>query len=138
MDDVDQVILESLITNARTSKASLARKLNLTEAAVRKRLKKLEKSGIVVGYRAVLDYQKAGLVASIMGVDTQPEKLWKVIEYLKTLSEVKTILLTSGDHMMLIEIVVKSMDMLEEVHGKIGRYDGVMRVCPAIFIKSVK
>ncbi|MEM3404418.1 MAG: Lrp/AsnC family transcriptional regulator [Nitrososphaeria archaeon] len=138
MDEIDRIIIENLLTNARTSKAILARKLNITEAAIRKRLKKLESSGTIVGYKAIVDYQKAELVASITGVDAEPERLWKVIEHLKALDEVKMIFLTSGDHMMLVEIVVKSMDELKEVHEKIGRYDGVMRICPAILIKGSK
>ncbi len=138
MDEVDNTIIEILMRNARTSKAVLARRLNLTEAAVRKRLKKLESSGIIVGYKAIIDYQKVGYIASLTGIDTVPEKLWKVIEKLKTFNEVKTIMLTSGDHMMLAEIVTDKIDSLEEVHRRIDGLDGVIRVCPAILIKSVK
>jgi len=138
MDEIDRIIIDNLLTNARISKAVLARKLNITETAIRKRLKKLESSGTIVGYKAIVDYEKAELVASITGVDFEPEKLWKVIEYLKALDEVKMIFLTSGDHMMMVEIAVKSVDKLKEVHEKIGSYDGVVRVCPAILIKGCK
>ncbi len=138
MDEQDRIIVESLMKNARTSKSALARRLNLTEAAIRKRLRKLESSGTVLGYRAIIDYQKAELVASVTGVDTEPDKLWKVIEQLKMLDEVKTVMLTSGDHMMLAEIVVESMDGLEEALEKIEGFEGVVRVCPAILIKSIK
>jgi Lrp/AsnC family transcriptional regulator for asnA, asnC and gidA len=138
MDEQDRIIVESLMKNARTSKSALARRLNLTEAAIRKRLMRLESSGTVLGYRAIIDYQKAELVASVTGVDTEPDKLWKVIEQLKMLDEVKTVMLTSGDHMMLAEIVVESMDGLEEAHEKIEGFEGVVRVCPAILIKSIK
>jgi len=138
MDGLDKIIIEELLKNARISKSNLARKLNLTEAAIRKRLRKLEASGIILGYRAVVDYQKAELVASITGVDAEPEKLWKVIEQLKMMDEIKTIMLTSGDHMMLVEIVVKSMDRLEEAHRRIEKLEGVVKVCPAILIKNIK
>ncbi|MBC7091593.1 MAG: Lrp/AsnC family transcriptional regulator [Nitrososphaeria archaeon] len=138
MDSLDKIIIEELLKNARISKSNLAKKLNLTEAAIRKRLKKLEASGIILGYRTVIDYQKAELVASITGVDVEPEKLWKAIEKLKVLDEIKTIMLTSGDHMILVEIVTDKMDRLEEVHRRIEGLEGVIRVCPAILIKGIK
>jgi len=138
MDEIDQIIIENLMKNARTPKATLAKKLNLTEAAVRKRLKKLESSQTILGYKAIVDYQKTGKVASITGVDVEPEKLWRVIEKLKVLDEINTITLTSGDHMMLIEIVVRTMNELEEVHKRIEGFDGVIKVCPAILIKNIK
>jgi len=138
MDSLDKIIIEELLKNARISKSNLARKLSLTEAAIRKRLKKLETSRIILGYRAIIDYQKAELVASITGVDVEPEKLWKVVEQLKMLDEIKTIMLTSGDHMMLVEIVVENMDRLKEAHRRIEEFEGVVKVCPAILIKSIK
>jgi len=138
MDEIDQIIIEYLMKNARIPKATLAKKLNLTEAAVRKRFKKLESSQTILGYKAIVDYQKAGKVASITGVDVEPEKLWRVIEKLKVLDEINTITLTSGDHMMLVEVVVRTMSELEEVHKKIEGFDGVIKVCPAILIKNIK
>ncbi len=138
MDENDKIIIENLMKNARISKAALARKLNLTEAAIRKRLKKLESSGIIVGYKVVIDYQKIGYISSLTGVDTVPEKLWKIIEKLKMFNEVKTIMLTSGDHMIVAEIVADKIDKLEEVHKRIEDLDGVIRVCPAILIKSIE
>lgn len=134
----DEAILEALISNARIPKTELARMINVTEAAVRKRLKKLEELGVILGYRAIIDYQKAGLIASITGLDVEPEKLWRVIGALKEMREVKTILLTSGDHMIIAEIVAKNVSKLEEVHRRIGEVEGVRRMCPAIVLRNVK
>ncbi|MCX8188750.1 MAG: Lrp/AsnC family transcriptional regulator [Nitrososphaeria archaeon] len=138
MDKVDEIIIESLLKNARTSKVELARRLKITEAAIRKRLKKLESYGIILGYKAIVDYQKIGYTASLTGIDTVPEKLWKVIEKLKMFNEIKSVMLTSGDHMILAEIVTDKIDKLGEVHRRIEELDGVVRVCPAILIKSIK
>jgi len=138
MDKVAKTILETLMANARTSKVALAKKLRVTEAAVRKRMKKLEEAGILLGYKAVVDYQKAGLAASITGVDTEPEKLWSVINVIKRIEAVKMLSLTSGDHMVITEIVADNIEALEEIHKRIGRVEGVKRVCPAIILKRIK
>jgi hypothetical protein len=39
---------------------------------------------------------------------------------------------------MLVEVVVRTMSELEEVHKKIEEFDGVIKVCPAILIKNIK
>jgi len=138
MGKKDVLMLEILMENARLKKTELAKLLNVTEAAVRKRLKKLESSGIIVGYRAIVDYQRAGLMASITGVDTEPERLWSVVEELKGFEEIKEICLTSGDHMIMTEIVAKGVEELMEAHKRIEGIKGVKRVCPAIVLRRIK
>lgn len=138
MDNVGKRIVLELLKNARMPKVELAKKLNLTEAAIRKRLRKLENSGIVIGYSALVDYNKAELVASITGIDSEPERLWSLIDYLKAIEEINKVVLTSGDHMIMVEIVTDSMEKLEEVHRRIEKFEGVVRVCPAMLIRNVK
>ena len=138
MDKATAVMLQALITNARVPKTELARRLRVTEAAIRKRLKKLEEAGIIVGYRTLIDYQKAGLMASVTGVDAEPERLWEVIEELKGVEEVTSITLTSGDHMIMVEVVAGSMQELQETHKRIESLPGVTKVCPAIILKRIK
>lgn len=138
MDNVGKRIVLELLKNARMPKVELAKKLNLTEAAIRKRLRKLENSGIVIGYSALVDYNKAELVASITGIDSEPERLWSLIDYLKAIEEINKVMLTSGDHMIMVEIVTDSMEKLEEVHRRIEKFEGVVRVCPAMLIRNVK
>ena len=138
MDEANVAILQALITNARVPKTELARRLKITEAAIRKRLKKLEESRIIVGYRTLIDYQKAGLMASITGIDAEPERLWEVIERLRGIEEITSITLTSGDHMIMVEIVVRNMQELQDMHKRIESLPGVTKVCPAIILKRIK
>ena len=137
MDNFDTLLLERLTSDARMPKIALARELGLTEAAVRKRLRKLERSGIIVGYRAVIDYQKAGLSSSFTGVDTDPEKLWSVISKIREIPEVKFLSITAGDHTIMAEILTRSVEQLEETHRRIESLDGVRRVCPAVVVKQM-
>lgn len=138
MNGATAVMLRALITNARISKTELARRLGVTEAAIRKRLRKLEEDGVIVGYRTLIDYQKVGMMASVTGIDVEPERLWEVIEVLKNVEEVTSITLTSGDHMIIVEIVAESMERLQETHKRIESLSGVTKVCPAIIMKRIK
>jgi len=131
-------IIEILMRNARTPKVRIAKELGVTETAVRKRIAKLEKERIILSYKAVVNYKSAGLISSLTGVDVDAEKLWIVVNKLKEMDEVKSMWLTTGDHMIMLEIVVKSVDKLSEVHERIARIDGVKRVCPAVILEVLK
>jgi len=138
MDDKDLTILETLAKNGRISKTELAKILGITEAAVRKRIAKLEKNGVILGYKAVVNYKAAGFSASLTGIDVEPERLWHVVEKLKGFDEIKSIWLTTGDHTIMTEIITKRTEDLSEIHKKIGKINGVKRICPAIIIDVLK
>ncbi len=138
MDERDLKIIKILIEDARIPKVRIAEKLGITETAVRKRISKLERSGIVVGYKAVINYKNAGIVGSLTGVDVEAEKLWEVIEKLKGIEKVKSIWITTGDHTLMLEIVANSIEELLEIHKKIENTGYVKRVCPSIILDVLK
>ena len=127
-----------LMKNARIPKTKIAEELEVTETAVRKRISKLEKDGIILGYKAVINYRTAGLSASLTGVDVEPDKLWEVINRLKDLDEIKSMFLTTGDHMIMLEIVAESVEELSKIHEKISELEGVKRICPAVILDVLK
>jgi len=138
VDGKDKTILKMLMENARVPKTHIAKILGVTETAVRKRIAKLEKEKIVLGYKAIINYKTAGLSASLTGVDVEPERLWSVISGLKEMEEIKSIMLTTGDHMIMLEIVVESVEELSKIHRKIEELEGVKRICPAIVLDVLK
>lgn len=64
VDDTDREILEVLAKNARTSNVELARYLRLSEAAVRKRIEKLQAEGVIRKF--TIDYEEAGGVSGLV------------------------------------------------------------------------
>ncbi|MBO8181080.1 MAG: Lrp/AsnC family transcriptional regulator [Archaeoglobus sp.] len=138
MDEKDLKIINLLVSNARIPKTKIAKEMNVTEAAVRKRISNLEKREEILGYKAIINYKKVGLSASLTGVDVEPDKLWKVVEELKNLESVKSLWLTTGDHTIMAEIIAKSVQELSEIHQKIAEMVGVKRVCPSIITDIVK
>ncbi len=138
MDEKDAKIVSLLMKNARIPKTKIAEELNVTETAIRKRISKLERSGVILGYKAIINYKTAGLSASLTGVDVEPDRLWEVIGKLKEIEEVKSIYLTTGDHMLMLEIVGRSVDELSRIHERISKLEGVKRICPAVILDVLK
>ena len=138
MDEKDLKIIEAMMRDGRISKTDLARLLNITEAAVRKRISKLEENKIILGYKAIINYKAAGLSASLTGVDVEPDKLWHVVEKLRYFDEIKSMWLTAGDHTLMMEIVSRKAEDLSKIHEEIEKIEGVKRVCPAIIVDTIK
>ncbi|HEV2106021.1 MAG TPA: Lrp/AsnC family transcriptional regulator [Candidatus Eisenbacteria bacterium] len=55
LDDVDRQILDILQTDARTSNAEIARRVDMAPSAVLERVRRLEQRGVIRGYGAQLD-----------------------------------------------------------------------------------
>ena len=60
MDDIDERILHRLERDGRISNADLASRVGLSASACLRRVKELERSGLIKGYRAVLDRSRLG------------------------------------------------------------------------------
>ncbi|GAA1577534.1 Lrp/AsnC family transcriptional regulator [Kribbella karoonensis] len=61
LDSIDWDILAILQTDGRLSGAGIGRKVGLSQPAVSVRIQRLERSGVIAGYRAVVDPARVGL-----------------------------------------------------------------------------
>jgi DNA-binding Lrp family transcriptional regulator len=61
MDDIDRMILAELQEHGRLTVAELADRVQLTAAPCHRRLRELERTGVITGYHAVLDPAAVGL-----------------------------------------------------------------------------
>lgn len=138
MDERDLKLALELMKNGRAKKSELAKIFGITETAIRKRIEKLEQSGVILGYRAIIDFKKLGLFSSLTGIDVEPDKLWGVVEKIKEFRNVTSLFLTSGDHVIMIEVICESMQEMMAFHDQIAKIEGVKKVCPAIIVEVVK
>ncbi|WP_258083596.1 HTH-type transcriptional regulator LrpA [Thermococcus thermotolerans] len=140
LDERDRIIIEMLTRDARTPFTEIAKVLGISETAVRKRVKALEEAGVIRQYTVVVDPSKLGYnLVSLTGVDTLPEKIFEVANKLKELEFVRTVYLTSGDHMIMAEVWAKDgEDLSDIISNRIGKIEGVTKVCPAIILEKLK
>lgn len=100
LDRIDQKILEILQVNGRITNADLAEKINLSPTACLKRVKKIESSGVIKGYKAILDPEKLGyningLVLLKIG-DTTREAVLAFSEELKEIPAITECHMSTG------------------------------------------
>ena len=60
IDDVDRKILSELMRDCRRSYRSIARRTGVSVGTALNRIRRLEKSGVIKGYSALLDHEKLG------------------------------------------------------------------------------
>jgi Lrp/AsnC family transcriptional regulator, leucine-responsive regulatory protein len=61
LDKFDHAILRILSVDGRISAVELARRIGLSKSPTQARLKRLEETGVITGYRALLDPHRIGL-----------------------------------------------------------------------------
>ena len=64
IDETDQRILTMLEADGRATLAQLAQATGLSVSAAQSRVQKLEKRGIIKGYKAIIDQEQRGLPIS--------------------------------------------------------------------------
>ncbi len=125
IDETDRQLVQALQANARQSIADLARHLGLARTTVQARLDRLERSGAIVGYTAILGASaKAPLRATAL-VSIEPRSAPAVLARMRQLSGVLVVHTTSGRFDFLIEIAARTTQELDETLDRIVETRGV-------------
>jgi Lrp/AsnC family transcriptional regulator for asnA, asnC and gidA len=138
LDEKDLKILRKLAENARITFTELAKEVGLSDVAVIKRVKRLEGS-VIKRYTISVDPEKLGArVISFTGIDVEPERLFEVIEKLRSKGYVMGLWLTTGDHQLMAVIWARDEEDMTKIHKELSELIRVKRVCPAIVLKTLK
>ncbi len=132
-------IIELLKGKERRTYVEMAKELNVSETAIRKRISNLEKSGIIKEYNVEVDNKKLGYdIRALIGVDTEPENFIDILEMLKKDENVKTLYISSGDHMLVFEMWFKNSDDLRYFVKELEKTKGIKKICPSIIQEKIK
>jgi Lrp/AsnC family transcriptional regulator, leucine-responsive regulatory protein len=125
-DATDWRILDALQSNGRAGFAELARVVNMSASAVTERVRRLEETGIIGGYTAVVDHEKLGLPVLAFVRLRYPNGNYKPFhDLLATTPEALEAHHVTGDDCFVIKVAARSMRHLEEVAGRIGTLGSV-------------
>ncbi len=108
MDIIDKQILEFLQNDAKLTAKEMAEKLSLTPTPVYERIKKLERSGIIQKYVALIDAEKANksltVFLNIAIKEHQIEYRQKFVEEISNLKDIVELYHTSGSYDFLAKV----------------------------------
>jgi Lrp/AsnC family transcriptional regulator, leucine-responsive regulatory protein len=117
LDHYDSRILAELQRDARISMSELGRRVHLSQPAVTERVRKLELSGVIKGYHAVVDAARLGYgIRAIVRVGRCDYA--NVIKRIEETPEVINAYNLTGEDSWMLEIAVQDVPHLDEVLAK--------------------
>lgn len=130
IDGIDKIIIKRLVKDARTPILSIAREVGVSGAAIHQRLRKLEKSQLIDGYRMVINPKSLGYTTTaFVGVFLDSSSQYSsAIKRLKDIPEVVESYFTTGNYAIFIKILCKNnQDLMHLLNKDIQNIKGVSR-----------
>lgn len=138
LDDVSKKIIEQLQEDGRRPYAAIATSVGLSEAAVRQRVTRLVKSG-VVQIVAVTNPLHVGFTRQAMIGVRVDGHLDPVVEAISALDEVAYVVVTAGSFDMLVEVVCEDDEhLLHVLNDRIRTVDGVRSTETFVYLELSK
>lgn len=114
LDAVDELILEALQQDGRLTNKALAARVGLSPPACLERVKRLEKGGVIIGYRAIVDPKAVGAHfegwAEISLCDQTAETLARFQNLLTSNPAIVSAYQVEGPHDFLLRFLAPSIE----------------------------
>lgn len=114
LDPVDATILRALARDARITMSELAGQVGMSAPSVAERVRRLEESGVVLGYEAIVSPAAMGLpLAAYIRVRPMPGQLSRVVEVLRNLESIVECDRITGEDCFMAKAHVRNIAELE-------------------------
>jgi len=143
MDQQDEKILRLLSADGKLTQSELADRIGLSLSATQRRVKSLEHSGAIVGYRAVVDpslIDERRIV--FVGINLERharediQAFQKAVVALPMIKEVHHI---AGAYDYLLKVAVRDMEFFEEFHANyLASVQGIARITSFVAMSTFK
>lgn len=142
MDAVDRRILAELQENGRLTLTELAERVRLSPSPAHRRLRALEQSGVISGYRAHLDAQAVGLAFEALVFVTMrtadQETLVDFEEAVLRIPEVLQAQRLFGEPDYLLRVISRDLSAFQGLYDeKLARLPGVQKLSSTLVMKRV-
>ncbi|WP_353499788.1 Lrp/AsnC family transcriptional regulator [Vibrio chaetopteri] len=118
MDEIDKKILKELQSNARLSNQELADRIALSPSPCLRRVRALEKQGIIRGYHASVDQEACGLPVNVFVLvkleKPTEDNMHDFEQHIEAMDEVLECFLMTGNHDYLLHVVSGSLKTYEQ------------------------
>lgn len=142
LDKLDRDLLRLLQADGRLANAELAQRIGLSPSACFRRLQRLESSGVIAGYTALLDGEAIGRPNTVfieVTLDSQGSAALDAFERaVQACPDVLECHLMSGDIDYLLRVAVADMRDFERVHRQqVAGFPHVARLRTAFAMRAV-
>ena len=140
LDEIDRRILAELDADARVSLVTLAARVHLSRNAVRQRIERMERDGVIEGYTLVRghpdgDARRVSAVLFVYRVDRM--RGGQVLAELAAIPEVVRCDILAGEFDLLVTVQADSMDRVGEVWERIAALPDVANTVTSVSLTTV-
>jgi Lrp/AsnC family leucine-responsive transcriptional regulator len=141
LDKTDLIILNLLQQNARVTVKEIAEKVHLSTTPVHERIKRLENTGVIKQYAALVDHSKVkkGLMVICYVSLKEHSKTagTKFIKMIHALPEIIECYNISGEFDFMLKVVAENMDTYYDFHvNKLSQSENIGNV-QSVFVMGV-
>lgn len=139
LDSTDRRILGELCRNARISHAELAERVHLSRNAIRQRIERLERDGVIRGYTVITQLGSDARPVSGMIFVYRHDRMRgaDVIKAVRRIPEVVTCDILSGDFDLVVRVETSDADRIRSIWKEIAGIPGVRDTVTAFVLSSL-
>jgi len=116
IDAVNRRVLEELLQDPRLTMSELGRRVGMSSPAVTERVRRLEETGVIRGYRLELDPVALGLpIAAYVRIRPNPGQLPRVAELAQQIPEVVECHRVTGEDCFILKVYIPAIDQLDRL-----------------------
>ncbi|HLY69823.1 MAG TPA: Lrp/AsnC family transcriptional regulator [Puia sp.] len=141
VDEKDRAILQLLQDNAKLTVREIAQQVHLSPTPVHERIKRMEDSGVIRQYAALVDHSKVkkGLMV-ICYVSLKEHNKRSGAKFIKTMNELREVIECyniSGEFDFMLKVAVENMDAYYDFHvNKLSQLENIGQV-QSTFVMSI-
>ncbi len=142
MNTIDRQILSELQNDARLSLTELAERVRISLSSCHRRVRELERSGVISNYRAHLNPKAIGLTFEALIFVTMREGGGRILaEFEKAVTELPNVLDAQrlfGDPDYLLTVIARDLESFQQLYDDtLTALPGVQRLSSTLVMKSV-
>lgn len=142
MDSIDRKILAELQQDGRLTITELAAKIGLSISPCHRRLRELERSGVIRGYRAIVDARAVGLTfEALLFVTMRQEDRDTLLGFERAVAEIPNVVQAQrlfGDPDYLLRILTTDLTAYQRLEDDVlATLPGVQRLTSTLVMKRV-
>jgi DNA-binding Lrp family transcriptional regulator len=141
LDPIDRHILRFLQEDGRMSNADLAQRVGLSPSACLRRLRLLERQGVITGYTAIVAEDEAPVtitvIVEIVLERQTADNMSRFEQAMRRFAEVRECYLMSGAFDYLLRVEARDAADFERIHQQLARLPAVARIQSSFTIRAV-
>jgi Lrp/AsnC family transcriptional regulator for asnA, asnC and gidA len=139
LDDTDLSILRELQRDARASFKAIAQKVDVSEATIFVRVRKMQEKGVIEGFITLVAPAAVGKpLTAIVLVRANPKAFGGMLDALKEFDDIYEVYDVTGQYYSILKIRTSGTEELGRIMDEVGKIDGVAGTETIIVLRTVK